>query len=94
MSKKEAVEYRHGMTKVWSDGEKVVITNETGNTAHVATNIDQIFGLGTYAEMREFSYVENREPSGRNYTLITGIVPDKVKNDLKDDNEQLNKYFK
>lgn len=75
------VEYKQGMTKIWSDGEKLTITNPVGR-AHIKTNLDALFGLGVYEKLREVAYLEVC-PQNRNYELVTGFIPKKVKQDLK-----------
>jgi hypothetical protein len=82
------VEYKQGMTKAWSDGEKVVITNPNG-PQWLEENVDRIFGMGEYAEIRkvEYSYKVRQSPvnaMAKSITITSGYIPQRVLDDLLD----------
>jgi len=84
-------EYTQGMTTVWTDGDKVVIRNSTGDR-HVKHNVDNIFGVGEFEKLREVCYTENMNKAGRNYEMVSGYIPKRVTEDLG--TTLTNKYFK
>jgi hypothetical protein len=75
------VEYKQGMTTVWSDGEKVVIKSPMGKD-HIKTNVEQIFGVGEFDKLHAVKYTEDLAKTGRDYELVTGYIPSRVKQDL------------
>ena len=82
------VRYNQGMTKVWSDGEKIVVTNTSG-VKHVEFNVDQIFGMGEWFKIHNVLYTESRPR--RNlysdkvpYECVSGYIPQRVIDDLQD----------
>jgi hypothetical protein len=82
------VEYKQGMTKAWSDGEKVVITNPN-SPQHIKDNVEQIFGMGEYDKIRETEYSYDVKLSSGNalakhITITSGYIPQRVVDDLLD----------
>jgi hypothetical protein len=80
------VNYKQGQTAVWSDGEKLVITNPSGKT-HIEANVDRIFGMGEFKKMASVQYSESIErgrinPLAKFIEISTGYIPERVKKDL------------
>lgn len=91
------VQYQQGQTKVWSDGEKVVITNSSGKK-HIEHNFDQIFELGEFAKLYKVKINESIKPGvinplSKSVEIISNYVPKKVLEDLKG-KSQVDKFFK
>jgi hypothetical protein len=85
----DEVNYTQGMTTVWSDGEKIKITNESG-LRHVQQNVDDLFGKGECEKIRAVMYMEtdhsiNRKFKANGYECISGYIPQVVLDDLADD---------
>ena len=81
------VEYKQGMTLVWCDGEKIIITNPTG-TRHLEDNVDRIFGVGEYKKIFHVKYSFEQEEiktwhTARGIKLISGYIPQRAVEDLK-----------
>lgn len=97
----DKVTYKQGMTVVYVDKEKIVIENPTG-PGHVKDNVEQIFGMGEYHKIFEVKLVEDKDKTNRNYTLISGYIPQRALDDLADINEEpkssasdlMKEYFK
>lgn len=101
------VEYKQGMTRVWCDGEKIIIFNPTGNR-HCEHNVDQIFGVGEWARILDVHYEENKPVTGRDYSIVSGYIPQRAIDDLEldenksreagipgiSDEDLIKKYFK
>ena len=86
------VKYSQGMTKVWSDGDKISVINESG-IKFVKYNIEQIFGMGEWKKIHGAIYFEvdnlkNHSNDIRTYECVSGYIPKRVVKDLK---ETLNK---
>ena len=79
------VEYKQGETKVWCDGEKIIIKNPTG-AKHVEANIDQIFGMGEFKKIHLVKYTEeyDKKKFRAPYELTSGYIPVRAQKDLKD----------
>jgi len=80
------VNYKQGMTTVWSDGEKLVVRNNSGKK-HVQTNVDHIFGLGTWDKVYDVKYTEEEirsrtNPMNKHYELVSPYIPTRVLEDL------------
>jgi len=80
------VEYKQGMTEVWSDGEKITVNNKSG-IKWVKTNIEQIFGIGEWEKIRLVAYTEihhskSKSNNIRAYECISGYIPQRVIDDL------------
>jgi len=80
------VEYSQGMTKVWSDGEKITVKNKSG-IKWIKINIEQIFGVGEWNKIQEVAYNEIHHPKKpdktvRAYECVSGYIPQRVFNDL------------
>lgn len=75
------IEYKQGMTTIWSDGDKVIVKNPTGDK-HVKANIEWVFGVGEFEKMVEVEYASEME-NNRFYSMSTGYIPKKLKTDLK-----------
>ncbi len=87
MKMTKEVKYKQGMTHVWTDGEKIVITNTSG-MKHVATNVDNIFGLGEWQKIHRVMYME-QNPGPRNvnyevktYECVSGYIPQRAIDDI------------
>lgn len=85
----EGVKYCQGMTIVWSDGEKIIVRNKTGNK-WVKDNVEQIFGTGEWDNILSVSYAESYHPINRvsnvqGYQCISGYIPQRVIEDLKEE---------
>jgi len=79
------VEYKQGMTTVWSDGEKVVVTNPNGNS-HIRANVENIFGMGEFTNLDSVRYSMHLD--GKSYEMISGYIPQRVKDDLLEQQEK------
>lgn len=98
------VNYKQGMTTVWSDGEKLVVKNNSGRQ-HIKANVEQIFGMGEYDKILEVKYFEDsrrgkRNPHSRSIEIVSAYIPKRVKLDLEEkslpgikDTDLLGKYF-
>ena len=81
------VNYEQGMTKVWSDGEKIVVTNTSG-IKHVEYNVEQIFGMGEWYKIQNVAYSQVNEKARnvnfpvRTYERVSGYIPQRVIDDL------------
>jgi len=80
------VEYKQGMTEVWSDGEKITVRNKSG-IKWVETNVEQIFGMGEWHNIQHVAYMEvhhakNRHNKIRTYECVSGYIPQRVFDDL------------
>ena len=81
------VVYKQGMTTVWSDGEKIIVTNPS-QRRHIKTNVEQIFGMGEYDKILEVKYSEEEKanpgpnPLSRTIEIVSGYIPERVKKDL------------
>ena len=79
------VEYEQGMTKVWSDGEKIVIHNRSGKK-WVKDNVERIFGMGEWDKIHSVAYTEVNQIKTThvkaNYECVSGYIPQRVINDL------------
>jgi len=97
-----SVEYEQGMTKVWTDGEKLVVTNRAGKT-HVKANVEQIFGMGEWDKIYKHKYLEESKqnpggnPYSKTYTCISPYIPQRAEEDLElemnSDENIMGKYF-
>lgn len=99
------VKYEQGMTKVWSDGEKVVITNPS-SMQHVEENVDRIFGVGEYQKIYHVKYsheesIARVNKHARENVIISGYIPQRVIDDLGEQSlpgnkgaDLVEKYFK
>lgn len=95
------VTYKQGMTEVWTDGEKIKITNPS-NPRHVEENVDRIFGVGEYQKIYESRYmVEERvgrhNTLAREFLLLGAYIPQRAVDDLADQKkgeDLVGKYFK
>ena len=80
------VNYKQGATSVWSDGEKVVVSNPTG-AQHIKANIEQIFGVGEYDKLYDVKYgysvVQNRNPHSKTVEFSSGYIPKRVRVDMQ-----------
>jgi hypothetical protein len=94
------VTYKEGMTTVWTDGEKIKITNPVG-FQHVRDNVERIFGMGEYDKIADTHYSLNESigkfnTMSRDWAMIGGYIPQRAVEDLeaksKDDN-LIDKYF-
>lgn len=88
------IAYQQGNTKVWSDGEKLVITNNSSDS-HLETNVDEIFGVGEYQEILAVNYLYEIKPNPGNIhskkiEIISGYIPARVMADLQLDGEKKN----
>ena len=87
-----SVEYKQGATVVWTDGEKLVVTNRTGKE-HVKANVEEIFGVGSWEKIHKHKYSEETKqnpggnPYSKTYTLISPIIPKRAVEDLNDPSE-------
>ena len=84
----EGVNYKQGMTYVWSDGEKIIIKNRSG-IRWVKENVDRIFGLGEWEKIRHVAYSEHEytpvaTSPVRAYECYSGYIPQRVIDDLKE----------
>lgn len=82
----QVVEYKQGMTEVWSDGEKITVKNKSG-IKWVKVNVDQIFGVGEWDKIQLVAYGEIHHPKKpdktiRAYECLSGYIPQKVFDDL------------
>ena len=78
------VEYKQGNTVVWSDGDRLTVTNSSGKR-HVEQNVDQIFGKGEWDRIWEVKYIEDGQKGSAfasEYKCISGYIPQLVKDDL------------
>lgn len=101
----KTVTYQQGMTKVWSDGEKIKITN-TATNVYVKDNVERIFGMGEWDKIYKAKYYEVKEKSPINpmsytYELLSGYIPERVAKDLFEqslpgiqEEDLVGKYFK
>ena len=84
MAKKE-ITYKQGGTNVWSDGDKIVITNSSG-LRHVEANVDQIFDLGEYEKIFAVNYLFEEKktwnPHAKEVKIVSGYIPQRVVDDL------------
>lgn len=95
------VTYKQGMTEVWTDGEKIKVTNPAG-AKHIEENVDRIFGVGEYKKIYDSRYIFEEKVGkhntvAREVTLIGGYIPQRAKDDLKDQkgkDDLVGKYFK
>ena len=74
-------EYRQGSTRVWCDGEKIVIKNFVG-PKYVPANIDHLFGEGEYHQIFKAKYVERRTKATNEFELVSGYIPKRILDDL------------
>jgi hypothetical protein len=83
------VTYKQGMTTVWSDGEKVVITNPS-QRRHIKANVEQIFGMGEYDKLYAALYTESETINpglntlSKTIEITSGYIPERVTKDLLD----------
>jgi hypothetical protein len=81
------VEYKQGMTHVYCDVDKVVVTNRAGRS-HVEANVDQIFGMGefkklqTHASSEELKSFKAPNPHAKKYEMISSYIPKRAADDL------------
>ena len=80
--------YTQGMTEVYVDEDKIVITNKNGNQ-HVKANVEQIFGMGDFDKIREVKYSEeltrdkrSHNFHSRQYELVSGYIPRRALEDM------------
>ena len=87
------VNYKQGRTKVWSDGDKIVVRNPS-DKRHCLQNVDQIFGVGQWKRILDVAYTVVDEKY--NYEVISPYIPDRVLKDLEieEDESLIGKYFK
>jgi len=100
-------EVKIGMTRIWTDGDKIVIQNPSGKHT-VRTHVDKICGKGEFEKIKAAAYLESNDsygkggnPFARRYEMISGYIPpyllDKIMeqkvNGLKEE-DLINKYFK
>jgi len=84
--KMKSVEYSQGMTKVYCDKDKVVITNPSG-TSHLEANVDEIFGVGEYNKIFAVNYTydvvrSKFNPHSSRVELVSGYIPLRARQDL------------
>lgn len=79
------ITYKQGMTEVWCDGEKIIITNPT-SIKHIEANVDQIFGVGEYQRIFNVKYSLKEEVGfnklATNIEIVSGYIPDRALQDL------------
>jgi len=85
----QEVEYKQGMTQVWSDGEKITVVNKAG-IKWVKDNVEQIFGMGEWEKIHdalyfEVAHIKNRTNNIKTYECISGYIPQRVIDDLKEE---------
>jgi hypothetical protein len=91
----KSIEYKQGMTHVYCDADKVVITNRAGRS-HVEANVDQIFGLGEFSKLKESASSEELKafrapnPHAKKYEMVSSYIPQRALDDL---GIKKNKYF-
>jgi hypothetical protein len=89
------VTYTQGMTRVWSDGEKIIIKNKSG-IKWVKDNIEQIFGMGEWDKIVGVAYSEYEHPKKKDsriraYECVSGYIPSRVVEELAAIPEELSK---
>jgi hypothetical protein len=89
----QTVNYEQGMTKVWSDGEKITVINEAG-TRWLKDNVEQIFGMGEWAKIEQAIYfkvdhLRSPENNIRKFECISGYIPQRVLEDIQELSEEL-----
>lgn len=90
----QEVNYKQGMTKVWSDGDKITVKTK-GNKKHVLQNVEQIFGEGQWDRILDVAYSITDEKF--NYAVVSPYIPQRVLDDLGIDNDDkglIDRYFK
>jgi hypothetical protein len=89
----QVVKYTQGMTEVWSDGEKITITNNSGRR-WLKDNVEQIFGMGEWDKIEQAIYfkvdhLRTPENNIRKYECVSGYIPQRVLEDLQELSEEL-----
>ena len=82
------VTYNQGMTNIWSDGEKIKVVNLSG-TKHLASNVEQIFGMGEWTKIQtaiyyEVDHLRDHRTTIRGYECVSGYIPQRVVDDIAD----------
>lgn len=74
-------ELRHGMTLMWTDGEKFIVSNPSG-PQYVPTHVDTVCGLGEWEKVIKAAYLvederggKGKNPNARNFQVVSGYVP-------------------
>lgn len=78
--------YKQGATTVWTDGEKLIISNPNGKK-HIPENVDRIFGVGEFDKIYENKYSETEEVGkintlSRKIEIISGYIPKRAEKDI------------
>jgi len=82
----KSINYKQGMTKVYVDKEKLVITNTSGKQ-HIKANVDEIFGVGEFDKIYAVKYFENvtpgrLNPHAKTVEITSGYIPERALVDL------------
>jgi hypothetical protein len=83
------VSYEKGMTKIWSDGEKIRVENDAG-IKWVQQNVDDLLGKGEWYKIQKVMYMEtdharDRKYKHNGYECLSGYIPAKVIADLAEE---------
>lgn len=83
------VNYKQGMTTVFSDGDKIVVRNKAG-IKWVRDNVEQIFGMGEWDKIKDVAYMEVdyarvKNSNIKGYECVSGYIPQRVIDDLKEE---------
>ena len=101
----KSVNYKQGMTKVYVDEEKIVITNSTGKQ-HIKANVEQIFGMGEFDKIYKVKYSEEIKakawnPHSKRVEIVSGYIPQRALDDMAEqslpgnkEEDLTSKYFK